>query len=298
MAPKGKKPASKQSKAPAKKEAPKAEKPAPKKEAAPAKKQRDPTKPWIQGVYVKNLDFEGMSHETVKQCFAHCGNVHEVRLRHGKYVLVFFGTMESATKALEMNNKLMKGNKIHVKLAKAEPTWPREGRCKTVYVGGLPGCTTAKQLTEHFKTAGEVIRVRTYNKKHCAFVYFRHPKEAMAAMAIADKPFARGRDVSEMAKVPKTLSIKLDVKLSLRTKRSDRIRAEKRFNRRTPSQIEAGNKKSEARAAGKKATKDAKEAALAARIAEAAKNPKKASDKKKKSEKKRRQYNSDGRPCK
>merc|ERR1712071_489837 len=77
------------------------------------------------GVYVKNLDFEGMSHETVKDCFKHCSNIVEVRLRHGKYALIFFSAKANANKALEMNNKVVKGNKITVVMAKrARPTKP------------------------------------------------------------------------------------------------------------------------------------------------------------------------------
>jgi len=257
MAPKGKKPAAKKpAAAPAKAAAPKA--------AAPATAKPENA---ITGVMIRNLDFEGLSHESVSQCFAHCGPVAEVRLRAGKYVLVFFEKRSQALKATEMNGKVVKGTKIAVKFAKhAEATKPRDGNMSTVFCGDMPGCTTEKQLRAHFASCGKIVRVRIYERRHHGFVYFSNAAEASAAMKLADSPFSHGKDVSEMKVVPRQLQRKLTLALSMRTKEWDAERAEKRFNRRAPSQLEAGLRKSEARKAGRVA-------AAAAKDAEAAKNP-------------------------
>uniref|UniRef100_A0A7S1I8B6 RRM domain-containing protein n=1 Tax=Eutreptiella gymnastica TaxID=73025 RepID=A0A7S1I8B6_9EUGL len=254
----------KASKPAAKKAAPKA---APK-PAAPAKKAKKAEKkkgggaerPQVTGVYVTGLDFEGMSHETVKEQFKHCQNITEVRLRHGKYALIFFGTKANANKALEMNKKLVKGNKISVVLAKrARPTKVREGKCTTVFVGGLPGATTKKQLATHFADCGSITKVRVYSK-HYGFVYFDSAAAATKAVAMGDVPFSHGKDTSRMEEVPHQLSRTLEVKYSIRTKASDAVRNEKRYNRRPPSAIEAAEKKAANRVASHAAAKAAKEA--------------------------------------
>lgn len=258
MPPKTKKPAAKKA---APKAAPKPAAPAKKAAKGGKKKSGGAERPQVTGVYVKNLDFEGMSHETVKDCFKHCSNIVEVRLRHGKYALIFFSAKANANKALEMNNKVVKGNKITVVMAKcARPTKVREGRCTTVWVGGLPGATTEKQLATHFAGCGSITKVRVYREKHFGFVYFADAASASKAVAMAETPFSHGKDVSKMESVPVQLSRKLEVKYSIRTKERDAATNGRRFNRRPPSVIEAGVKKSEGRLASHAAAKAAKDA--------------------------------------
>lgn len=225
-----------------------------------AKKGGGAERPQVTGVYVTGLDFEGMSHETVKECFKHCQNITEVRLRHGKYAVIFFGTKPNAKKALEMNNKMVKGNKISVVMAKrARPTKVREGKCTTVFVGGLPGASTKKQLSAHFADCGKIIKVRVYAQHH-GFVYFADAAAASKAVAMADVPFAHGKDTSRMEEVPHQLSRILEVKYSIRTKAGDAARNEKRYNRRPPGVIEAAEKKAANRVASHAAAKAAKDA--------------------------------------
>jgi len=259
MAPKAKKPASKPAAAPAAPKPSAKAAPAAKKAKAPAKKAGGESKDTICAVLVRKLDFEGMCHETVKEAFKNCGGIIGVRLRHGKYTLLFFKTQANAKKALEMNNKVVKGNKIQVVKAKrARLPKNREGYCRTIWCGPLPGGTTKSQLQKHFAACGAIKKVRVYPSRKHGFVYFKKPAFATKALELADVPFTHGKDVSKMEKVPKELQVKLDVKLSLRTTTGDKLKNEKRFNRRAPSEIERKVQKSAARAALRAAAKEKK----------------------------------------
>eukprot|EP00996_Jenningsia_fusiforme_P001414 NODE_2299_length_1237_cov_375.235690_g2095_i0.p1 GENE.NODE_2299_length_1237_cov_375.235690_g2095_i0~~NODE_2299_length_1237_cov_375.235690_g2095_i0.p1 ORF type:complete len:298 (-),score=74.06 NODE_2299_length_1237_cov_375.235690_g2095_i0:252-1145(-) len=208
-------------------------------------------------VYIRNLDFEGMNHDTIKDVFKPCGTIAEVRLRHGRFVLIFFRGKAAAEKAVEMNGKTVKGNKIKVVFArKAKPTRQREHYCTTVWCGGLPGGTTEKQLEEHFKEAGRILKVRIARKKHQGWVYFQNNKDTKKAMTLADKPFAHGKDVSQLEEIPIQWQRKLELRYSIRTKLFDMLRNRKRFNRRPPSVIKAGLRKSRARREARKAAKE------------------------------------------
>jgi len=246
MAPKGnKKPAAKPAgnnkpapKAAAKKSAPK---PVAKKASA-TKKAGAPK----NGAYIKGLSFPGQSNETVSEAFAKCGKVTEVRLRHGKYTMVFFENDAGLKKARELNGKVVKGQKISVEeCKKAKPTQPRANYCTIVWIGGLPGGTTRVQLVKHFEGCGKVVKARVYST-HQGFVYFENNAAAKKAVAL-ETPFAHGKDVSAMEVVPAQLQKKLDVKFSIRNKKFDAKQLTKRYNRRTPSAIEAAEKKAATR---------------------------------------------------
>lgn len=214
----------------------------------------------ICAILVRKLDFEGMSHETVKEVFKNCGGIIGVRLRHGKYTLLFFKSQVNAKKALEYNNKTVKGNKIQVmKANRARLPKKREGWCRTIWCGPLPGGTTKKQLRKHFQAAGKIKKVRYYPSKKHGFVYFKKAEDALKAVAMSKIPFSHGKDVSKMEKIPHQLQFKIQVKLSMRTLTGDKLRNEMRFNRRPPSEIERKNQKSAARAALRAAAKAAKE---------------------------------------
>lgn len=266
MAPKGnKKPAAKKAApAPAKQAA---AKPAPKKAAAkPAAKKESAKKSGAPklGVYVKGLNFPGLSNETVAETFAKCGKVTEVRLRHGKYCIVFFADESAIKKARELNNKVVKGQKISVEEAKkAKPTRPRAQYCTSVFVGNLPGGTNEEQLKAHFGSCGKIVRTRIYKAKHHGFVYFDTNAAAKKAVAMADTPFAHGKSQEELSQkygetVPAQLQRKLEITFSVRTKKGDQARAKKRYERRPMSQIEAAEKKSAHRAELRAAAKAAK----------------------------------------
>eukprot|EP01083_Nonionella_stella_P145315 455096_1 len=65
------------------------------------------------GVYVRQLNFDGMCKEALTELFAKsCGKVSEIRLRGDKYVLVFFENSTGAKKCLELSGKIVKGCKI------------------------------------------------------------------------------------------------------------------------------------------------------------------------------------------
>jgi len=265
MAPKGnKKPAAKPAgnnkpapKAAAKKSAPK---PATKKASA-TKKAGSPK----NGAYVKGLSFPGQSNETVAEAFAKCGKVTEVRLRHGKYALIFFENEAGLKKARELNNKVVKGQKVSVEeCKKAKPTRNRASYCTSVWIGGLPGGATRQQLVKHFEVCGKVVKARVYNPKNQGFVYFENNAAAKKAVAL-DNAFSHGKDVSTMEVVPAQLQRTLEVRFSIRSKKFDAKQATKRYNRRTPTAIEAAEKKSAARVELRAAAKSGKTTGSGAR---------------------------------
>lgn len=261
MAPKGnKKPAAKKSNnqgaKPAAKPAPKKSAPKPAAKKSTGGKKAGAVK---LGVYIKGLSFPDLSKETVAETFAKCGKVTEVRLRHGKYTLVFFDNEAGVKKARELSGKVVKGQKITVdEVKKAKPTRPRAEYCTTVYVGGLPGGSTKKQLVQHFGGCGKISKVRIYKAGHHGFVYFENNAAAKKAVAMADTLFSHGKDVSAMETVPAQLQRKLEIKFSIRTRKGDAKANEKKYNRRAPSQIEAAEAKSATRAEMRAAAKAAK----------------------------------------
>lgn len=234
-----------------------ASKPAPKKESGAA------------GVIVKNLEFEGMCHETVTDIFKSSGKISEIRLRHGKYVLIFFDSMTAAQRATDMGGKVVKGNKISVQmLKKAKPTQPRAEYCTTVYAGNLPGGTTKRQLALHFKKHGKVDKVRLFKAKRCAFIYFADNAAARAAFGSAATPFVHGKDITK-GEFPLAMQTKLTLAYSLRTLENDRKVAARRAARAPPFVQARRQEKSEAR----KKRKEAKKAAAAAAAAKAPAKP-------------------------
>lgn len=258
------KPVEKSSDKPKAKEAakPKA-KPAPSKKSSSKKSSGKKAKkeiPQFSGVHITNLDFDGISKDSVRELFKQCPKITEVRIRHGHHVLIFFDGQQGAKKALEMNGKTIYGNKIKVSVAKhAKPTRPREQYCKTLWVGGLPGGTTKAQLAKHFTGCGKIVKVRVYRERHMGFVYFMTNREARRAMELMkDKTFTHGKDISKMPNPPPELQHKLELRYSIRTRKYDKKVAERRFNRRPPSQIEAARIKSENRKAHRAALAKAK----------------------------------------
>eukprot|EP01065_Artemidia_motanka_P042775 TRINITY_DN578_c0_g1_i1.p2 TRINITY_DN578_c0_g1~~TRINITY_DN578_c0_g1_i1.p2 ORF type:complete len:227 (+),score=93.65 TRINITY_DN578_c0_g1_i1:61-741(+) len=170
-----------------------------------------------KGVYIKQLAFAGMNHDTVKQAFKACGAVTSVQLRRKKYCIVHFGEASHAAKAKEMNGQVVKGNKIKVEVAKKAAPPNRKTACKTVYVGGLArmprkDVNKGGVLKKEFAKYGQVTKLRTYRHgggMH-AFVYFKDNAAATKAVETLDsqtlKPFSKGN---------------VSVRYSLRTKESD-----------------------------------------------------------------------------
>lgn len=169
-----------------------------------------------------------MNHDTVKAAFKNLPKITEVRLRHQRFVMLFFASAEAAQKALLLNGKTIKGNKISVEpLKKATPTRDRKTYCTTVYVGGIKGRTVKKQLLRHFAAAGEIDKVKIYMRpKVHAFVYFKSVAAAGKAVSMANIPFCYSRP---NCKTPNKFrqKVTLDIKLSIRTRAFDKMRDRK-----------------------------------------------------------------------
>merc|ERR1711991_162047 len=166
------------------------------------------------GVYVKNLNFPGISHETIKQAFKQCGEVKDVVLRNRKYAILYFKDAAGATKARELNGKVVKGQKISVEAAKRRQEPARETYCTSVFVGNLPRMSHIQgraALKKEFAKCGEIVKVRTYQSGY-GFIYYKDNAAAKKAVTTMDqqtlaKPFPEKRVVS--------------VRYSIRTKEAD-----------------------------------------------------------------------------
>eukprot|EP01061_Rhynchopus_euleeides_P022346 TRINITY_DN363_c0_g1_i1.p1 TRINITY_DN363_c0_g1~~TRINITY_DN363_c0_g1_i1.p1 ORF type:complete len:225 (+),score=110.55 TRINITY_DN363_c0_g1_i1:134-808(+) len=155
------------------------------------------------GVYVKGLNFPGISHDTIKQAFKQQGDVKDVVLRRRKYTILYFKDGSGASKVREMNGKVVKGSKITVEAAKKKQKADRATYCKSVFVGNLPRMPHAQgkvHLKKEFSKCGQVVKVRTYQSGH-GFVYFADNAAAKKAVTSMDhqslgKPFPESRQVT------------------------------------------------------------------------------------------------------
>ena len=137
-----------------------------------------------KAVYVKNLNFPGITVDTVKAAFKQCGEVNAVNLRRGKYCILYFKDAAGASKTKELNGKQFKGQQITVEAAKKRQQADRTGSAKTVYVGNLSRNKKSEdrlRLKNEFSKCGSVKKVKTYKAGH-AFVYFADNASATKAV--------------------------------------------------------------------------------------------------------------------
>eukprot|EP01064_Diplonema_japonicum_P030620 TRINITY_DN524_c0_g1_i2.p1 TRINITY_DN524_c0_g1~~TRINITY_DN524_c0_g1_i2.p1 ORF type:complete len:220 (+),score=96.52 TRINITY_DN524_c0_g1_i2:47-706(+) len=207
---------------------------APKKNAKPAAKKAEPKKAEnkakapvagdSKGVYVKNLNFSGISHDTIKAAFKPCGEVKNVVLRRRKYCIVYFKDAAGASKAKELNGKMLKGQKVTIEASKKKLAQDRSEYCTSVFVGNLPRMSHKQgkaNLKKEFASCGAISKVRTYQSGH-GFVYFKDNASAKKAVTNMDhkalsKPFPESRLVS--------------VRYSIRTKEKDAAKEKVRKTR-------------------------------------------------------------------
>eukprot|EP00757_Euglenozoa_sp_SAG-D1_P011013 gene11013-3314_t len=222
-------------KKPAAKPVAKAAKPAAK--AAPAKKA---TGGASNGIYIKNLDFPGIDNAAVKELFTSAGKIDAVKLRRNKYAIVWFNDAAGQKKALDFNGKTLKGKKITVSAStKAKPAGVIHGvtlynhdyvllliclphyaalnsTATTVFVNNLSKNAKKTQVSELFKDAGKIVKIKTYKNKTaggCGFIYFESNAAAGKALKQTGSVF---------------MSQKLDVKLSVRTQALDAAKEKRR----------------------------------------------------------------------
>lgn len=196
----------------------KAAEPAPKKAAAPAPAAQPAAAPKTQkvtgagnGVYVKHWPHD--SCDVARSMFQGCGKVIAVRVRRGKFAIVWFDNAAAVKKAVDtFDNKTVKGNKLSVAPAKASPPAPITDAATSIFVSPIFRSTTSrKQLSEKFAAFGKVTKIRTY-RHNFGFVYFDSNASAQKAVKeMNGKPIANR---------------KVLVKLSRRSKDKDRKRAE------------------------------------------------------------------------
>lgn len=229
--------------APAAKPAAKAGKAAAKPAAAPkVQRASDGT-----AIYIRGLN-KALRAADVYEFFGTYGKIKEVRVRRGKYTLVWFDNQASAKKALEVNGKQVKGTKVQVEAGRAAGRANKEETATSVWVGRLPGGITKKQVLELVAGVGKVHKLRLSERKHQAFVYFEDNAAAKKAVQSVNGKEIRGS--------------KVEVKLSIRSKALDAKKATRR-----PKPVVRAKSAAPTKAAPKaaaKATPAAKPAAKAA----------------------------------
>jgi RNA recognition motif-containing protein len=240
--------------APAAKPAAKATKAAAKPAAAPkVQRASDGT-----AIYIRGLN-KNLRASDVYEFFGAYGKIKEVRVRTGKYTLVWFDSQQSAKKALEVNGKQVKGTKVQVEAGRAAGRANKEETATSIYIGKLPGGITKKQVLELVAGNGKVQKLRLSEKKHQAFVYFEDNAAAKKALASVNNKEIRGS--------------KVEVKLSIRSKALDAKKASKR-----PKLVIKAKVATVAKTA-KVAAKTAAKPAVAAKAPAAAKAAPKAAEK-------------------
>ena len=170
------------------------------------------------GIHVKGLGDENV--DTVKAIFNSAGKVSDVRVRRGKYALVWFEAQPSVKKAVDsFNNKDVKGRTLTVAAAKAASPAPRHDSAKTIFVSPIfRQNTTRAQLRTLFGSYGKVEKLVTYRNNY-AFVYFDN--SAAAQKAIKDKNGSTFRNKALTVK-PSVRTVEADKKKhDLRKKRME-----------------------------------------------------------------------------
>ena len=140
------------------------------------------------GVYVKNLAFPGISHDTIKQAFKGQGEVKDVVLRRRKYAILYMKDAAAATAVRDLNGKVLKGNKIVAEAAKKSQSADKSTYAKSVFVGNLPSLSHKKGkelLKKEFAKCGSIVKVRTYSAGY-GFVYFADNAAAKKAVQTLD----------------------------------------------------------------------------------------------------------------
>jgi RNA recognition motif-containing protein len=195
--------------APAAKTAAKAGKAAAKPAAAPkVQRASDGT-----AIYIRGLN-KALRASDVYEFFGTYGKIKEVRVRRGKYTLVWFDNQASAKKALEVNGKQVKGTKVQVEAGRAAGRVNKDETATSVWIGRLPGGITKKQVLELVAGVGKVHKLRLSERKHQAFVYFEDNAAAKKAVQSVNNKELRGS--------------KVEVKLSIRSKALDAKKSTRR----------------------------------------------------------------------
>lgn len=199
---------------PAKKAEPKAEpkkaEAKPKAAEAAAKPVETKKKTETAGIYLKGLPSDLQSVDAIKKFLKSLGTITSVRMRGGKYCLVWFDNAGSAKKAIEsFHNKTIKGSKVTVHAAKAQPPRDRSEYCSTVFIDNLGRNHTRDAIRAGLEKFGKVLKIRTY-RYGFGFAYFDSVSAANKCKKELD-----GKDF---------LGHRVHVKLSIRTKARDELR--------------------------------------------------------------------------
>lgn len=165
------------------------------------------------GVYVKGWGNEGC--DACRTLFGASGKVTAVRVRRGKYAIVWFAEPAAVQKATSaFNGKTVKGATLTVSAAKSAPPASGLENATSVFVGPVfRGTTSKKQLSALFGGCGKVLKIRQY-RNNTAFVYL--DSTAAANKAVKD---VTGKKLANVA---------VTVKLSRRTKAGDQAKEAKR----------------------------------------------------------------------
>jgi len=151
---------------------------APKQAAAP-KQQRASDG---SAIYIRGLN-PTLRAADVYDFFGTYGTIKEVRVRTGRYTLVWFENPAAAKKAQEVNGKNVRGAKVSVEAGRAASRPAKEDTATSVWLGKLPGGTNKKQLIELVKGFGKIHKIRLSERKHQAFIYYEDNAVAKKAVA-------------------------------------------------------------------------------------------------------------------
>ena len=169
------------------------------------------TKEPCNGIFINGIPYE-TTEEELKELFSPFGEIEQIKLPKyqdsGKnigYCHIYYTSVESANKALELDNytlgkrylKVSLANKSSNELNKTEKINPNDVpvNCLTAFIRNLPYESTEKEIGDKFRSCGKIKGIRmvynSKNKKFKGFCYidFKEHNGLLKALELNGKDF-------------------------------------------------------------------------------------------------------------
>ena len=171
------------------------------------KKSKEP----CNGIFINGIPYE-TTEEELKELFSPFGEIEQIKLpkyqdsgRNIGYCHIYYTTVESANKALELDNytlgkrylKVSLANKSSNELNKTQKINPNDVpvNCLTAFIRNLPYESTEKEIGDKFRSCGKIKGIRmvynSKNKKFKGFCYidFKEHNGLLKALELNGKDF-------------------------------------------------------------------------------------------------------------
>ena len=163
------------------------------------------------GIFINGIPYE-TTEEELKELFSPFGEIEQIKLpkyqdsgRNIGYCHIYYTSVDSANKALEMDNytlgkrylKISLANKSSNELNKTQKINPNDVpvNCLTAFIRNLPYESTEKEIGDKFRSCGKIKGIRmvynSKNKKFKGFCYidFKEHNGLLKALELNGKDF-------------------------------------------------------------------------------------------------------------